>query len=193
MIKSELENRVKAISEAAIKLRSLKRPVLIAIDGRCASGKTTLASALQKELGCTVFHMDSFFLRPEQRTVERLSKAGENVDHERFLEEVLMPLKKGEKTVIYRPFDCTDMRLSEAVQVNIGDICVIEGSYSCHSELWEYYDLRVFLDVDKDEQIRRIIRRNGEDRVGDFREKWIPLEEKYFSEYDIEGRCELTF
>lgn len=188
-----LADAVKVISEAANKLKTDGCPVLTAIDGRCASGKTTLAAALQKELGCAVFHMDDFFLRPEQRTRERLCRAGENIDHERFLEEVLKPLRKGEKTVVYRPFDCGSMRLSEEVRVNVGDICVIEGSYSCNSALWDYYDLRIFLDVDKDEQIRRIVFRNGEDRVGDFRERWIPLEEKYFSECDVEGRCELRF
>lgn len=35
--------------------------LLIAIDGRAASGKTTLAAMLQKELNCNVVHMDHFF------------------------------------------------------------------------------------------------------------------------------------
>ena len=191
----DLSGRVKAVLEAANTLLSdrerISAPIIIAIDGRCASGKTTLSEALQKELGCAVFHMDDFFLRPEQRTAERLERAGENVDHERFLKEVLRPLRSGEKTVVYRPFDCGTMSVSEAVSVGIGDICVVEGSYSCHSELWGYYDLRVFLDVDKETQIGRIIRRNGEQRAEVFRSKWIPLEERYFLEFDIQNRCDL--
>ena len=31
-------------------------PILIAIDGNCAAGKTTLAARLQKDLGGNVFH-----------------------------------------------------------------------------------------------------------------------------------------
>ena len=58
--------------------------VLVAIDGRCAAGKTTLAASLQAQLECNVFHMDDFFLRPEQRTSERLHQPGGNVDYERF-------------------------------------------------------------------------------------------------------------
>ena len=50
--------------------------------------------------------MDHFFLRPEQRTPERLRTPGENVDHERFLEEVLCPLRAG-RVFWYRPFDCS--------------------------------------------------------------------------------------
>ena len=63
------------------------QPMLIAVDGRCASGKTTLASALERETGCNVIHMDHFFLRPEQRTKQRLEEPGGNVDYERFQED----------------------------------------------------------------------------------------------------------
>ena len=65
-----------------------------AIDGRCASGKTTLAKALAKETGAGVIHMDDFFLPEELRTKERLSSPGGNVHYERFREEVLENLKR---------------------------------------------------------------------------------------------------
>ena len=58
--------------------------VLLAIEGGSASGKTTLSQLLSRIYGCTVFHMDEFFLRPEQRTPERLAEPGGNVDRERF-------------------------------------------------------------------------------------------------------------
>ena len=79
--------------------------VLVAIDGRCAAGKTTLAASLQAQLECNVFPIDDFFLRPEQRTSERLHQPGGNVDYERFLTEVLRPLHDGQ-AVTYRPYDC---------------------------------------------------------------------------------------
>lgn len=53
-----------------IRRRLQGAPLLIAIDGRCGAGKTTLAQRLQQELGGRVFHMDDFFLRPVQRTAE---------------------------------------------------------------------------------------------------------------------------
>ena len=43
---------------------------IVAIEGGSASGKTTLASVLENKYKCTVFHMDDFFLRPEQRNKE---------------------------------------------------------------------------------------------------------------------------
>lgn len=167
------------------------KPLIIGIDGRCAAGKTTLAAGLQAKTGCAVFHMDDFFLRPEQRTEKRLQTPGENVDHERFLEEVLLPLKSGKDTVAYRPYDCRRRDFSEEVSVRIAAVNLVEGSYSLHSSLWGYYDLRIFLTVDPREQMRRIILRNGEENAAVFRDRWIPLEEKYFSAFDIENRCDL--
>ena len=37
-----------------------QKPYILAIDGRCASGKTTLANELSQSLSCNVVHMDDF-------------------------------------------------------------------------------------------------------------------------------------
>lgn len=164
--------------------------ILVALEGRCASGKTTLAGELGARYGWGVVHMDDFFLRAEQRTEERYATPGENVDHERFLEEVLLPLRSGQ-AARYRPFDCKTQRLSEEekIMTPVG-VTIIEGSYSCHPSLWEHYDLRVFLSVGREEQLRRIERRNGAEQLAIFRNKWIPLEERYFAAFRIEQRCD---
>ena len=171
-------------------LLARKPQVIAAIDGRCGSGKTTLAARLQEELGCAVYHMDDFFLRPVQRTAERLALPGENVDHERFLEEVLLPLH-GAQPVTYRPYLCGQQRLGEPVTIAPQRLAVIEGAYACHPSLWAHYDLRVFLTVDPEEQLRRIERRSGAERVQQFRDRWIPLEEAYFAAFDVPARCDM--
>lgn len=168
------------------------RPLLVAIDGRCASGKTTLAANLQKSCGYEIIHMDDFFLRPEQRTKERYESPGENVDHERFLEEVLQPLHQG-KSVKYRPFDCFTQQLAAPVCIQPAPVILIEGSYSCHPDLWPYYDLHIFLTVSPEQQMKRIVARNGEEYAEVFRTKWIPLEEAYFSAYELASKCDICF
>lgn len=170
-----------------------EKPLIIAIDGRCGSGKTTLAARLKEKNGWRVFHMDDFFLRPEQRTEERFAMPGGNVDHERFLEEILLPLQNGVQTISYRPFDCQRQDFAEAAVVTAGAVNIVEGSYSCHPALWDAYDLRVFLDITEAEQERRILLRNGKERAAMFHERWIPLEERYFEAYRIKERCELCF
>lgn len=69
---------------------------VIAMDGRAAAGKTTLAEELAVTLGGAVVHMDDFFLPGELRTPERLAAPGGNVHAERFVEEVLPYLRRGE-------------------------------------------------------------------------------------------------
>ncbi len=164
--------------------------VIVAIDGRSASGKTTLANALARELDANVFHMDDFFLRPEQRTPERLALPGENVDRERFAREVMTPLLS-EKEFSYRPFSCKTQSLGEPVKVTPRRINIIEGAYSCHPSLYGFYHLRVFLDIDADAQLERIKRRNP-DTADVFFSRWIPLEEAYFAAYDIKARCDIV-
>ena len=161
--------------------------VVLAIDGRCGGGKTTLAAALEQRFGCTVLHMDDFFLRPEQRSTERLSAPGENVDHERFLEEVLAPLSAGQ-SFTYRPFDCSQMTLGAPVSVTPTALTVVEGSYSLHPDLRKYYDLCVFVDVEPAEQWARIVKRNPLS-AENFRKRWIPLEEQYFVAFGVREYC----
>lgn len=168
-------------------------PLLIAIDGRSAAGKTTLARILHDKAGWTVFHTDDFFPRPEQRTPERLNTAGGNLDRERLLEEILLPLKNGERHITHRAFDCAAGRLSEPTVTSVGEVCVIEGAYSCHPELCGLYDLRVFLDIEPEEQSRRILLRNGAEKAAQFAARWIPLEERYFAELRPREKCELYF
>lgn len=182
---------LEAATREVERLKNGDHRIIVAVDGRCASGKTTFARSLSERLGCAVFHLDDFFLRPEQRTRERLETAGENVDHERFLCEVLGPLRRGDNTITYRPFDCSTASLSEPIPITVGDVAIVEGSYSCHPELWANYDLRVFLTVSEHEQMKRITDRNGADAARKFRDLWIPLEEKYFAAYDVENRYDL--
>lgn len=163
---------------------------LIAIDGRCASGKTTLAACIQELSGCNVIHMDHFFLRPEQRTRERMEEAGGNVDRERFLQKALLLLRQGED-VTYRRYDCHEQRFAEEITLRHCPLTVIEGTYSCHPSLAGYYDCRVFMSVDREEQMRRILVRNGITGAEAFRERWIPLEERYFSVCRVEECCEI--
>ncbi len=188
--------------------------ILVALDGRCGAGKTTLATAVAEELNrgtmdtldlvdlldalgfettgrplCEVVHMDDFFLRPEERTPERLATPGENVDHERFLAEVLTPLRAG-KAAEYRPFDCSTSTLSDALWVHPVSVALVEGSYACHPALRRLYDRRLFLTVSPEEQWARIRRRNGEEGAEAFRTRWIPMEEAYITACGVEAACE---
>ncbi|MBQ7920393.1 MAG: AAA family ATPase [Lachnospiraceae bacterium] len=165
--------------------------MIIAIDGRSGAGKSTLAQTLSEKLGMSVVHMDDFFLQPHQRTAERLSEPGGNVDYERVEAEVLEPLKREKGQITYRRFDCKTMSMQEERFIDSRKAVVVEGSYSCHPRLKKYYDLTIFLDVDYETQIQRLRERVGEERLQMFIEKWIPLEEAYFKAYHIKENCDI--
>ncbi len=169
-----------------------KPRIIVAIDGRCAAGKTTLAARLGESLSCNVIHMDEFFLRPEQRTPQRLKEPGGNVDYERFLEEVLPMLKKS-RDFAYMPFDCKRRAFGEAIEIKANAVNIVEGSCSCHPALREHYDLKIFLSVSPEKQLERILRRNGEADAEAFKNRWIPLEESYFMSFGVEGYCDMQF
>ena len=165
--------------------------VIAAVEGGSASGKTTLSHLLTGIYDCTVFHMDDFFLQPEQRTPERFAQTGGNIDWERFLAEVLLPLRRGE-VVNYRKFDCSTMRVGECVQTVPKKLTVIEGAYSMHPELEQYYDFSAFLDISPQLQTERILKRNAPQLAKRFFHEWVPLENVYFSQTNIRQRCSLV-
>ncbi len=113
------------------------------------------------------------------------------MDYERVRDEVMIPLSQG-RAFSYRQFDCQKMELSSLIRMEQNAVTIVEGSYSCHPVLWDFYDLRVFLSIDQEEQIRRICSRNGNEAVFRFRDCWIPLEEQYFNTYQIQERCDLV-
>ena len=173
------------------RLLALKTQIIVAIDGNCTAGKTTLANQLAEIYDCNVLHMDDFFLRPEQRTPERFAEVGGNVDYERFNEEVLFPMKSG-KSFSYRPFDCSTFQLTVPVAVMPKKLNIIEGTYSLHPYFGEVYDLEVFLSITPKLQRERILQRPAFLHKRFF-EEWIPMEQHYFDGLHIPDKCDLFF
>ncbi len=170
-------------------VRNEKRSI-IAIDGRAAAGKSTLAQLLQDRYQAAVIHMDDFYLPLELRTQERYQEPGGNVHYERFNREVAEPLRQG-GSFCYQRFNCAKMALDTRVEVHDASLIVIEGAYCLHPKLDIDYTMKIFMDVEPKVQQDRIRLRNGEERLVQFLNRWIPYEERYFSEYKIKEQCDL--
>ncbi len=163
---------------------AVSEQVTAAVDGRCGAGKSTLGALLQKVYDCNLIHMDHFFLRPGQRTAKRLGEAGGNVDYERFRDEVLDHLRDPEG-FSYQIYDCSRMELGERKFMPCKRLNIIEGSYSQHPYFGNVYDLRFFCEIEPEEQLRRIEKRNGPDMRKRFEREWIPMENRYFESFGI--------
>lgn len=164
---------------------------IIAIDGKSASGKSTLAYNLSQLFDCNVFHMDDFFLQKSQRTPERFAQPGGNVDYERFYDEVYKPLTE-KNNVLYRKFDCSKMALGKTETVEYKKLNIVEGAYSMRPEFKDGYALKIFLNIDSEKQKKRILNRNGKAMLERFINEWIPLEEKYFEYFSVADNADIV-
>ena len=184
-----METATELVQKQIVFLLKQQDFVIIAIDGNCTAGKTTLAAQLSEIYTCNVFHMDDFFLRPQQRTPERFAQTGGNVDYERFADEVLAPLKS-RLPFSYRPFDCGSFTLSPPVQVEPRKLNIVEGTYSHHPYFEDSYHLKIFLSVTPEIQRQRILQRPAFLHKRFF-EEWIPMEQQYFDGFQIPSHSDI--
>ena len=81
-------------------------PVLVALDGRCGSGKTTLAAQLARQFPQSItVHTDDFYLPPASRVANWEQIPCANMDLERLRAQVLTPARAGQ-AVPYRAYSC---------------------------------------------------------------------------------------
>lgn len=173
-----------------IRLKESNNQILVALDGRAASGKSTAAGLLAEIFDAEVIHMDDFYLPTNLRTQERYAEPGGNVHYERFKEEVIEGIRSNQE-FSYGIFDCSILDFGKSVVVKPKQIYIIEGAYSMHPYFGEIFDLKCFFHINPEEQKNRIIHRNGEAKLLDFQNKWIPFEENYLTKYDIKSKCDL--
>ena len=167
-----------------------KGPVIVGMDGRCGSGKTSLAELIAGIFPCNVVHTDDFYLPMEEREENWTEIPGGNMDFARLHSEILIPARSGDE-VLYRPYCCQEGAYGEALRLAPCPLLVVEGSYSHYSLLAEAYDLKVFLTCSQEVQKRRLQEREGS-YFTMFEKRWIPMEENYFHHFDVEAGSDLV-
>lgn len=167
-----------------------QEPLILAIDGMCGSGKTTLAHYLSTIFDATIIHMDNFFLPFERKTPARLSEPGGNIDYERFLEIAIPALKKREP-FSYIAYNCQTCSYDRTIEVKSCQLIIVEGSYSLHQKFGKYYDLSLFLKVPSHEQLLRLNARcQNNTKFSRFKTEWIPMENLYHEKQNVISRAD---
>lgn len=162
--------------------------LLLAIDGRCGCGKSSLAALLARELDGNVFHTDDFYLPFSRRAHDWRTQPAGNMDLTRLREEVLTPLL-AEETVYYRAYDCPRDCFKPTIEIPFKALSVVEGSYSQHPRLADAYDRKLFVTADREIQMHRLREREGK-HAASFEKLWIPMEEHYFKASAIEQKAD---
>ena len=164
-------------------------PLVVAIDGRCGSGKSRFASLVGRLFPCSVLHMDDFYLPEHRRNANWMQVPGQNIDFD-ALSGVLHTLRAG-KTVSCRRFDCASGHYDDTLYITPQPLILLEGSYSMHPRLDADVDKSIFLTCAPQEQLRRLQRRQ-QGSIGVFESLWIPLEECYFQTFQVANSGDLT-
>lgn len=165
--------------------------LIIAMDGHAASGKTTAGDYLAKHYKGNVIHMDDFFLPFAMRTAERMKTPGANIHWERFLEEVWKPLSEG-KPFEYRRFDCRSGDYGASYHHLPAAVNIIEGAYSMRPGYLKY-DIGVFFESGSEIQLDRVLKRSGPEKLKEFQNRFIPMENRYIELYDIKSQADFSF
>lgn len=149
---------------------------LIAIDGRGGSGKTILSEYLQKLLPDFIFLNGDDYFEPVKNEI-----VWGKFNNNRFRTEVIKPIKEGEKTVNYRPYNWhTDPHIiDKTIKIQQG-VC-IERCFSFAFDLG--WDLRIWVETPKSICLQRGLEREHmpRDRVLDAWEAWQTAEDRYIA------------
>ncbi len=168
-----------------------ERPTVIALDGRCGSGKSYYADKLSKLLNAPIIRADDFFLPKAMRTAERLAEPGGNFHYERFAAEVVAPLT-AKNEVNYRPYSCSQDSFGEPRRAAAKPYLIVEGAYCLSPRFGRYYDVSAACNVTPELQQQRLLAREGKAALAVFNSKWIRFEESYIAETKLFSRCDFV-
>ena len=188
---------LKTLTENILQIQHT-RPLLVAIDGRDAAGKSILAKELAENLrrrGANVIEasIDGFHNPREYRYKRgRDSPKGYYLDsfnHEILKKQLLDPLKTGDLRVRLKAFDYTvdEVLESPVVEVQPDVVLVFDGVFSLRPELRDYWDYSIYLYVDEEESLRRGLARNQgdeEEAKHRYEVRYIAGQRLYYSEAD---------
>jgi uridine kinase len=154
--------------------------VLVAIDGRSCSGKTTLAADLVAALGATVVHLE-YLYHGWDGLAAGIATA---VSH------VLQPMSRGEGATVPQ-WDWYDGGWGEPVEVPVPDVLILEGVGSASSSVREYASLTIWLEVPEEDRRARAQARDW-DTFADHWDEWADQEDQLFSREGLPEQADLV-
>jgi uridine kinase len=154
----------------------------ICVDGRGASGKTTLADLLAAQWpDFVVVHGDDYFEPHDDPVIWG------DFNEERFDADVLAPLRAGVRHLDVRPYDFPQHRIGDALRVEIERGVIIERWFGFGLDV--PWDLRIWVETPPEVCLQRGLARDGADALGErarlaWETVWQPREQRYIDAVD---------
>jgi len=155
--------------------RRSKNSQIVAIDGPAGAGKTTLAKKLQtaySHLEVEVVHMDNLYDGWENALGISLTRTLEHA--------IAKPVSEG-KSFEYRKFDWLEMKYGELKRFPAPDLLILEGVGSGQRAIRKYLDQLIWIDVQPEVGLNRVLRRDG-DYIENHMIVWQIKESEHFKQ-----------
>jgi uridine kinase len=179
---------------AAIRARSVSgRGLVVAIDGRSGSGKSTVAEAVARATGAVIVPCDDFFaagvtnVEWDRRTPEQ--RAANAIDWRRLKREAIEPLRTGHPARWFAfdfragpSGDGTYPLHRTPTERAPKPVVLLDGAYSARPELADVLDLSVLVEAAPITRQARLAAREAPDFLRQWYARWDLAEEYYFSQ-----------
>lgn len=182
------------------KLNNNSRVFTLGIDGLGGSGKTTyvlsLIEAFKNEgIPVEVLHIDDF-IQPKEIRYDHSKPDWEcyyylQWRYEYLINELLTPIQSGK--MIDKEIELYDKQndsyIKKHISLRADSILIIEGVFLQRSDLGPYFDYVIYVDVQKEERLRRVLERDtyiGDEKaiIEKYKKRYFPAEETYITEYN---------
>jgi len=167
---------------------------MIAIDGLPCAGKSTLATLLVESFGLEAIYLDDFALPPEAWKAAKVGFPFTYMRYAEFLKAVMSLAETG--TCEYAPFDWEKLEVSSVKRtVRLGRPVIVEGVSALHPQMSGLYDLRLYVESDRDSVLETAAGRGDVHWHVEWRDLFLPSADLYLAtqpqlraDYIVAGR-----
>ena len=162
---------------------SIKSICLVGIDGCSGSGKSTLAEQIVSRYSSgQIIHMDDLYKPSIERLQLEISKKESGADYDilKLKQDIIIPIMNGIEGR-YRRYDWVLDKLAEWHTVEPKGLIIVEGVYSISEQLYNKYDIKIFVDCNRELHLKRGLERDGTNALDSWK-IWMIGEDKYLEE-----------
>ncbi len=166
-----------------------KHPYVIAFEGMIGSGKSYEAGKLAQELGTRALQIstDLFVTVPRSEWTDRLEVHDIDLSSWYDLQKIknaLESVKKKQSFTVGGLYNLSNGQFDDELEVDATDCdyLILEGLFSCHEDLDDLIDLRIFLDVPAEVALSRAHTRDETVRHLDHN-SWLQKKDIFYNHY----------